>query len=200
MAGEPAIALLHGLRVLETGTGVAAPYAGRLLAMLGATVVKVEPNGGDPSREVPNDDAPLRGTSPLFLHLNAGKRNVPWDEAVLNRALDWADVVLESRVRDQLRGTLLDPARLAVRRRTPLLAAVTAWGFAAGDPGRIEDELLVQAASGFMTITGDPERASLHCPAGSRSTWPVPIPRRACWRRCPLRRTLPCWMSPGWPA
>ena len=37
---------LDGLRVLETATGIAGPYAGRLLAMLGATVVKVEPPDG----------------------------------------------------------------------------------------------------------------------------------------------------------
>ena len=66
---------LTGLRVLELATGVAGPYAGRLLAMLGATVVKVEPPGGDPARTKQVDDRPLTGISPLYLHLNAGKLN-----------------------------------------------------------------------------------------------------------------------------
>ena len=43
--------------------------------MLGATVVKVEPPGGDPARTKQVDDEPLAGTSPLYLHLNAGKLN-----------------------------------------------------------------------------------------------------------------------------
>ena len=64
---------LTGFRVLETATGIAGPYAGRLLAMLGATVVKVEPPGGDPARTQPVDDEPVIGTSPLFVHLNAGR-------------------------------------------------------------------------------------------------------------------------------
>ena len=72
---KDAAAPLTGLRVLELAGGVAGPYAGRLLAMLGATVVKVEPPGGDPARTKPVDDEPLVGTSPLYLHLNAGKLN-----------------------------------------------------------------------------------------------------------------------------
>ena len=55
---------LAGLRVLELATGVAGPYAGRLLAMLGATVVKVEPPGGDPARTKQVDDEPLTGIVP----------------------------------------------------------------------------------------------------------------------------------------
>ena len=68
---------LHGLRVLEYATGIAGPYAGRLLASLGATVVKVEPVGGDAARTQPIDDSPIPEgtTSPLFTHLNAGKLN-----------------------------------------------------------------------------------------------------------------------------
>jgi len=61
---------LSGFRVLETATGIAGPYAGRLLAMLGATVLKIEPDGGDPTRTQPVDDQPVRGLSPLFIHLN----------------------------------------------------------------------------------------------------------------------------------
>src|SRR3954452_10209019 len=101
---------LEGLRVLELATGVAGPYAGRLLAMLGATVVKVEPEGGDPARTCPVDSRPLRGTSPLFLHLAIGKRNVGAGSVRLRALLGWADVVVTDRVRAQLVGTELDPA------------------------------------------------------------------------------------------
>ena len=144
---------LEGLRVLELADGIAGPYAGRLLAMLGATVVKVEPAGGDPARRKQVDDEPLGPgrISPLYLHLNAGKANVAQAHAP---PLDWADVVIHNRVQQQLAGGPLDPQHL---RDTdgPLLVTVTAWGFEAAEPGCIEDELLVQAASGCIASTGN---------------------------------------------
>ena len=64
----PTLTLVLGLTQIHA-------EATSLLAMLGATVVKVEPPGGDPARTKPVDDEPLVGTSPLYLHLNAGKLN-----------------------------------------------------------------------------------------------------------------------------
>ena len=58
-SGSTAAPPLAGLRVLELADGIGGPYAGRLLAMLGATVVKVEPPGGDPARRKQVDDVPL---------------------------------------------------------------------------------------------------------------------------------------------
>ena len=89
------VAPLTDLRVLELAGGVAGPYAGRLLAMLGATVVKVEPPGGDPARTKPVDDEPVIGTSPLYLHLNAGKLNI---SPTAIGSTDW-DAVIDDRVR-----------------------------------------------------------------------------------------------------
>lgn len=153
---------LDGLRVLELATGVAGPYAGRLLAMLGADVVKVEPDDGDPARAMPVDDRPLDGTSPLFLHLNLGKRNTRRSRVAIERALDWARVVIDDRVRVQVDGSPLDP--VALRGRALVLASVTAWGFDAADPGAPRDELLVQAAAGVMTVTGDRDGVPLRFP------------------------------------
>lgn len=163
-ASEPteSPAPLAGLRVLEYADGIGGPYAGRLLAMLGATVVKVEPPGGDPARRKQVDDVPLEDgqTSPLYLHLNAGKLNVAAEEAP---PLAWADVVLHNRVRSQLAGTELDPT-LPAGEDHPLLVTVTAWGFEAEEPGTIEDELLVQAASGCIAVTGNPGDSPLRLP------------------------------------
>jgi len=73
---------LSGLSVLELGSMVAAPYCAKLLADLGAGVVKVEAPGlGDPARRrgpFP-DDAPHLERSALFLYLNTSKRGVPLD-------------------------------------------------------------------------------------------------------------------------
>src|SRR6185312_14864539 len=69
---------LAGVRVIEVGQGVGPAYCGRLLAGLGADVIKVEPPEGDSlRREGPfPGDAPDPERSGLFLHLNTGKRSV----------------------------------------------------------------------------------------------------------------------------
>ena len=69
---------LSGLRVLEVGGQVSAAYATRLLADLGADVIKVEPPDGDETRRIGPfpEDAPHAEKSGLFLHLNANKRGI----------------------------------------------------------------------------------------------------------------------------
>lgn len=137
---------LEGLVVVELAGGVAGPYAGRLLAMLGATVLKVPPPGGDPARWMPIDDEATADPGPLYVHLNAGKQLVsaPADEVV-----NAADVVLDDRVRAQRQGTSLDPARLV--EHGAVVVSMTAWGYEAADAGQTQDELFVQAASGIMS-------------------------------------------------
>jgi crotonobetainyl-CoA:carnitine CoA-transferase CaiB-like acyl-CoA transferase len=69
---------LEGLRVIELGERVAAPYCGRLFAESGAEVIKVEPPGGDVTRRwgpFPGDE-PDPEHSGLFHFLNADKRSL----------------------------------------------------------------------------------------------------------------------------
>ena len=69
---------LSNLRVLEVASAIAGPYCGKLLASLGANVIKVEPPTGDPSRRrgpFP-DDVPHPERSGLYLYLNTGKQSV----------------------------------------------------------------------------------------------------------------------------
>jgi crotonobetainyl-CoA:carnitine CoA-transferase CaiB-like acyl-CoA transferase len=97
------VSALDGLRVLETSSGIASAYAGKLLRDQGADVVKLEPETGDPLRRwsAASPDAPLDGSGALFAFLNAGKASVVvgaddgrdarwWGEC-------WADVVLSER-------------------------------------------------------------------------------------------------------
>ena len=73
--------LLGGIRVLDVGEGVSAPYAARTLAWLGADVIKIEPPHGDQARRMAPfaEGAPHPDKSALFLALNAGKRGVTLD-------------------------------------------------------------------------------------------------------------------------
>ena len=72
---------LSGLRVLEVGSFVSAPFAAKLLADFGADVIKIEPPEGDPARRhgpFP-DDEPHPERSALFLALNTNKRSLSLD-------------------------------------------------------------------------------------------------------------------------
>lgn len=138
---------LEGLKVLELAGGIAGPYAGRLLAMLGAEVVKVDLGANDPAWAIGIDDRPTAVPGPLFVHVNAGKGLVP----ELGDLPAWADVVLDDRVAAQRTGTDLDPSQLAAQGK--VVVSITAWGYGAHEPGVPSDELLVQAASGIVSAT-----------------------------------------------
>jgi crotonobetainyl-CoA:carnitine CoA-transferase CaiB-like acyl-CoA transferase len=95
---------LAGISVVECGEGVAAAYAAKLLAMLGADVIKVEPTGGDPTRyRGPYFDGNADiNQSGLFLYLNADKKGVTLDlrdsagRAALDLLLDRADILFHN--------------------------------------------------------------------------------------------------------
>ncbi|MCB1632117.1 MAG: CoA transferase, partial [Pseudomonadales bacterium] len=69
---------LQGVRVLELGMWVAAPAAGTLLADWGASVIKIEPPGGDPLRGITQPGMP-EGSNPWFQMVNRGKRSMAID-------------------------------------------------------------------------------------------------------------------------
>jgi len=95
---------LDGLRVLEVGELVSAPYATKLLADLGADVVKIEPPAGDRARQ----RGPFPGGMPhpeksgLFLYLNTNKRGIvldlttPAGRAALERLAERADLLVHN--------------------------------------------------------------------------------------------------------
>ena len=98
--------MLRGVKIIEWGEVFTAPFCGKLLADLGADVVKVEAlPGGDPGRALPPfaGGEPARGQSLLFAHLNARKRGVALDIAspsgreLFEALLDEADALIEDR-------------------------------------------------------------------------------------------------------
>src|SRR5579859_1727960 len=91
---------LQGIRVLEWCDTTAGAFCGKLLADLGAEVIKVEAPGGDPSRR----DGPFPPgmvsdeTSGRFLYLNTGKRSVALDTASADGRGRMRDLVLQADV------------------------------------------------------------------------------------------------------
>ncbi len=148
---------LAGLRVLELGAMVAAPYCGKLLASLGADVVKVEPpKVGDPSRRrgpFPGD-APHPERSGTFLYLNTGKRGVTLDadnrqgRDILRQLAASADVIIHdcSPVLAESRG--LDRECLAKVNASLIVAAITPFGSSGPNAGYAAHDVNVFHAGG----------------------------------------------------
>jgi crotonobetainyl-CoA:carnitine CoA-transferase CaiB-like acyl-CoA transferase len=128
---------LDGLRVLEIGENVAAPYCAKLLADLGADVIKLETPGiGDPSRARGPfaDDVPHPERSALFLYLNTSKRSVtlnletPEGQQIASELASRADVLVEDRPPGFLEGLGLGYAELAQRNPRLVVTSITPFG------------------------------------------------------------------------
>jgi CoA:oxalate CoA-transferase len=144
--------ILAGVRVLDFTTIVSGPYCTRLLADLGAEVLKVEPPEGDYIRTQP----PMRnGHSAYFAHLNCGKRSIAIDlkqprAAELMRELaDCCDVVVENSRPGVMLRLGLDYARLSKRNPRIIYCSISGFGQTGPWAGRSAYAPILHAASGY---------------------------------------------------
>lgn len=156
---------LAGLRVLELARILAGPWAGQALADLGAEVIKVESPAGDDTRAwgPPFIERESGVTAAYFHGCNRGKSSVVAD---LRKADDLAqvqalaaeaDVVIENFKLGGLAKYGLDYQSLAARNSRLVYCSITGFGQTgprAAEPGY---DLLIQAMSGAMDLTGDRE-------------------------------------------
>ena len=165
-------AALEGLRVVELGDFVAAAYGGKLLADLGAEVVKVEGPDGDSARR----HGPFPGNRPhpeasgLFLYLNANKLGVTVDATtatgaeLLGRLLEGADVLLTDLPGERLRALGLDAGALGAAHPSLVSVAISTFG-EEGPLSEYAGADIVGAAMGGMNDTvGEPGRDPLVMP------------------------------------
>lgn len=153
---------LEGLRVLELATGVSGPYCGKLLAGLGADVIKLEPPGGDATRGAgpfPRD-IPDPERSGLFLHLNTGKRSQV-STGPIDGLLAEADVVILSHRPGELAAAGLDPRGWRARYPRLVIASVTTFGLTGPYADYAGGELVAYALGGYAMLTGSPDREPL---------------------------------------
>ncbi len=153
---------LDGIRVLDFTRVLAGPYATTLMADLGADVIKIEAPGGDDYRHV----GPFRdGESALFQTVNRGKRSIVLDLrsaddlAVARNLAGRADVVVENFRPGVMEKLGLDAA--ALQAANPGLVYASVSGFGQCDPhaARPAYDIIVQAMSGLMDLTGEPAAA-----------------------------------------
>ena len=154
---------LEGVIVVALEAAVAAPFATRQLADLGARVLKVErPGEGDFARHY---DSAMGGTSAFFVWANRGKQSIeldlkdPEDRAVFDRLVAGADVFVQnlSPAAARRAGLLADQ----LRERRPGLIACDISGYGLGGP-RTDDkayDLAVQAEGGAVALTGTTDQA-----------------------------------------
>ena len=164
---------LAGLRVVEIGQGVAAPYCAKLLADLGAAVIKLEPPGtGDVSRRsgpFPGD-VPHPERSGLFLYLNANKRGVtldltlPQGQRMLRRLLQCADVLIDDNPRQALPPPGLDYADLMQLNPRLVVLAITPYGLSGPYAGWQGHDVNACALGGVSWVIGKPGREPLALP------------------------------------
>jgi crotonobetainyl-CoA:carnitine CoA-transferase CaiB-like acyl-CoA transferase len=151
---------LDGLVVADFSRILAGPYATMLLADLGAQVIKVEgPSGDDTRTWMP----PVRDdVSTYYLGINRNKRSIALDlrqeedRAAGQELARRADVLIENFKPGGLARFGLDYATVAADNPKVVYASITGFGAGAGAelPGY---DLMVQAISGLMSLTGDPD-------------------------------------------
>ena len=148
---------LRGLRILDFSTQIGGPYCSKLLVDAGATVIKVEPVGGDPMRTWSSTGADLHHEdSALFGFLNAGKQSVVGtidDDAIAGLVAE-ADVVIEAHGLNGDAGERLDVERLRRERPELVVASITPYGLTGPWAKRTASEFTLQAESGSLGIRG----------------------------------------------
>jgi len=155
--GSPPLA---GVIVADLSRVLAGPYATMLLADMGATVIKVESPAGDETRSwrPPTFD----DLSTYFLGVNRNKFSIaldfrdPSDRQILHDLLSISDVVVENFKPGSLATFGLDPESILATHHRLIWASITGFGSANGSdiPGY---DLVAQAVSGWMDITGSPD-------------------------------------------
>ena len=160
-APEPGGGPLSGILVADFSRILAGPYATMLLADMGADVIKVEGPAGDDTRSwtPPERD----GESTYYLGINRGKRSIALDlrdddddRAAAQELARRADVVIENLRPGGMARFGLDHDSVAATNPGVVYASISGFGSGAGAhvPGY---DLMVQAMSGLMSLTGDPD-------------------------------------------
>ncbi|MFI6422742.1 CaiB/BaiF CoA transferase family protein [Streptomyces sp. NPDC050842] len=153
---------LEGITVVAVEQAVAAPFATRQLADLGARVVKIErPDGGDFARGY---DTAARGLASHFVWCNRGKESVavdlkdPRGLALVRRLVAGADVFVQNLAQGSAARLGLDAATLCAAH--PRLIAVDVSGYGAAGPyaHKRAYDMLVQCEAGLVSVTGTPDQ------------------------------------------
>lgn len=154
-------AALQGITIVDMTQALAGPYCTQLLADLGARVIKIErPGSGDQSR---GWGPPfVEGESSYFMGTNRNKQSLTLDlgnpgaGVVLDRLIDRADVLVHNVPRRSSQAKLgIDAATVRARNPRIIWAAISGFGFTGPEAEKPGYDVIAQAMSGTMALTGD---------------------------------------------
>ena len=151
---------LSGIKVAELATMVSGPYCGKLLADMGADVIKVEPAEGDPSRQC--GPFPKSGPHPehsaTFLYNNTSKRGITLNLTkaegldVFKRLLRWADVLIDNHPPRYLENLGLNGDSIHQINQSLIYTSITPYGRSGPRANDKGDELTISHASGMGNL------------------------------------------------
>ncbi|MBR8175877.1 CaiB/BaiF CoA transferase family protein [Burkholderia ambifaria] len=157
---------LAGLRVLDLSRVLAGPWAGQLLADLGADVVKIErPGKGDDTRAwgppwLLDADGQSTGESAYYLSANRNKRSIAVDlsrpdgQSLVRQLVQQTDIVLENFKAGGLAQYGLDYATLSAENPRLIFCSITGFGQTGPYASRAGYDFLIQGMGGLMSVTG----------------------------------------------
>ena len=160
-AAKQATPMLEGVRVLDFTQYVAGPTVTRMMAELGAEIIKVEQApGGDPSRYLP---VMKNGRSAYFIQHNRGKKSLCVDYSkpetieVLHELVKTVDIVVENYGPGVMEKRQLDYPVLSKIQPKLIMLSISAFGRTGPLCDKVGFDLIAQAFSGLMHMTGDPD-------------------------------------------
>lgn len=169
---------LDGIRVIDLTEALAGPFCTMILGDLGADVIKIErPGVGDMARGW----APpfVKTESAYFLSVNRNKRSLtlnlklPEAQAILHRLVADADVfVVNQPSLDSLRRLAADPDTLRGLNPRLIYCAISGFGMTGPDAGQGGFDVVAQARSGLMALTGEPDSGPIR--------YPIPLSDATC--------------------
>ena len=162
--------LLEGLKVLELGDFISAPYCGKLLAEVGAQVIKIEPPGtGDWARQYGPflHDAPHPERSGIFLYLNINKLGVtlnlttPTGQSILTELVIRSDVLVHNFHPTEMDRLKLDYDSLSKANPRLVMASITPFGLTGPNRNYKAYDINLAAAGGICQGLGSADREPL---------------------------------------
>lgn len=161
---------LAGLKVVELARILAGPFAGQILADLGADVIKVESPEGDGTRlwgppwvERTGDDGQIHREAAYYHACNRGKRSIiadfdhPDDIKRVRKLIFEADVVIENFKTGGLKKFGLDYETIKPAHKRLVYCSITGFGQTGPRAHEAGYDFVIQGMSGFMALTGEPE-------------------------------------------
>ena len=151
---------LDGIVVVSLEHAIAAPFATRQLADLGARVIKIEPLHGDFARTY---DQRVRGLSSHFVWCNRSKESVGLDlksetgQRALGALVAKADVLVQNLAPGAAAGLGVSYADLESKYPRLIVCDISGYGRGGPDQDRKAYDLLIQSESGFLSVTGTPD-------------------------------------------